>query len=397
MELSKRVMGIAPSLTLKITAMSNELTAQGRNVIGFGAGEPDFTTPQFIKDAAKEALDKGLTKYTPSSGTNDLRKAFADRLYAKYGLEYSPKCIIVSNGAKHSLFNVCQAVLNPGDECIIIAPYWLTYPELVKMADAVPVFVETTEQNGFKVKVEDLQKAVTKKTKAIILNSPSNPSGCVYEKEELIKIAEFALNNHLIVISDEIYDELVYGGKVQTSIATLGEQIKDNTIIVNGLSKTYAMTGWRIGYTASNIKVAEAMDSYQSHAASNPNSIAQYASVAAMKGPQDFIAQLRDTFDKRRLLMHRLLNGIPGLSASLPDGAFYTMLNISGVTGKTYEGKKIKGSLDFSEMLLAATLTAVVPGVAFGADQYVRLSYATSEENIKKGIERIGEFIEMLR
>ena len=397
MKLSKRVMGIAPSLTLKITAMSNELKAQGRNVIGFGAGEPDFGTPQFIKDAAKEALDKGLTKYTPSSGTNDLRKAFADRLYAKYGLEYSPKCIIVSNGAKHSLFNVCQAVLDPGDECIIPAPYWLTYPELVKMADAVPVFVETYEQNGFKVRIEDLQKAVTKNTKAIILNSPSNPCGCVYEKEELAKIADFALNNNLIVISDEIYDELVYGGKKQISIATLGEKIKNNTVIVNGLSKTFAMTGWRIGYTASNKEIAEAMDSYQSHAASNPNSIAQYASVAAMKGPQDFIAQLRETFDKRRLLMHQMINSVPGLSATLPDGAFYIMMNISGIIGKTYEGKEIKGSLDFSEMLLAATLTAVVPGIAFGADQYVRLSYATSEENIKKGIERIGEFIEILK
>jgi aspartate aminotransferase len=397
MKLSDRVMGIAPSLTLKITAMSNELKAQGRNVIGFGAGEPDFTTPQFIRDAAKEALDKGLTKYTPSSGTNDLRKAFADRLLAKYGLEYAPKNIIVSNGAKHSLFNVCQAVLNPGDECIIPAPYWLTYPELVKMAGAVPVYVETTEHDGFKAKVEDLQKAVTPKTKALILNSPSNPCGCVYDKEELIKIAEFALNNKLVVISDEIYDELVYGGKEQTSIATLGEEIKDNTVIINGLSKTYAMTGWRIGYTASNKALAEAMDGYQSHAASNPNSIAQYASVAAMKGPQDFIAQLRDTFDRRRLLMHKLINDIPDISALLPDGAFYIMMNISGLVGKTYEGKPITGSLDFSEMLLAATLTAVVPGVAFGADNFVRLSYATSEDNIQKGIERIGEFVEMLK
>lgn len=396
MQLSKRVMGIAPSLTLKITAMSNELKAQGRNVIGFGAGEPDFGTPQFIKDAAKEALDKGLTKYTPSSGTNDLRKAFADRLHAKYGLEYSPKCIIVSNGAKHSLFNACQAVLDPGDECIIPSPYWLTYPELVKMADAVPVFVETYEQNGFKAKIGDLQKAVTKKTKAIILNSPSNPCGCVYNRQELAQIADFALNNNLIVISDEIYDELVYGGKEQTSIATLGEEIKNNTVVVNGLSKTFAMTGWRIGYTASNKEIADAMDSYQSHASSNPNSIAQYASVAAMKGPQDFIAQLRDTFDKRRLLMHQMINSIPGLSASLPDGAFYIMVNLSGVIGKAYEGKEIKGSLDFSETLLAATLTAVVPGIAFGADKYVRLSYATSEENIKKGIERISEFVEML-
>ncbi len=397
MRLSDRVMGIAPSLTLKITAMSNELKAQGRDVIGFGAGEPDFDTPQFIKDAAKAALDKGMTKYTPSSGINDLRKAFAERLQAKYGLEYPAKNIIVSNGAKHSLFNVCQAVLNPGDECIIPAPYWLTYPELVKMAGAVPVFVETAEQNGFKAKAQDLQKAVTPKTRALILNSPSNPCGCVYDKEELIKIADFAVSNKLIVISDEIYDELVYGGKEQVSIATLGREIKDNTVIVNGLSKTFAMTGWRIGYTASGKELAEAMDSYQSHAASNPNSIAQYASLAAMKGPQDFIAQLRETFDKRRRLMHRLINGIPGLSALMPEGAFYTMMNISGLVGKTYEGKPITGSLDFSEMLLGATLTAVVPGVAFGADRFVRLSYATSEDNIQKGIERIGEFVEMLK
>jgi len=396
MQLSNRVMGIAPSLTLKISAMEKELKAQGRDVVGFGAGEPDFDTPQFIKDAAKTALDKGLTKYTPAEGTKELKEAIAARLNAKYGLSYAPDCITVNNGAKHSLFNVCQAILNPGDECLLPSPYWLTYPELVKMADALPVYVETTEENDFKASVEDLEKALTKKTKALILNSPSNPCGCVYGRQEMQEIADFAVKHGLYVISDEIYDELVYGGREHVSIATLGEEIKERTILVNGMSKAYSMTGWRIGYTASVKELAKAMGSYQSHATSNPNSIAQYASAAALKGPQDFIGEMRHSFEKRRNLMYDMINGIEGLSCRMPDGAFYIMVNISDVIGKTYEGKTITGSLDFSEMLLSATLTAVVPGVAFGADRFVRLSYATSEDKIKKGIERIGEFIEML-
>jgi aspartate aminotransferase len=396
MQLSNRVMGIAPSLTLKISAMEKELKGQGRDVVGFGAGEPDFDTPQFIKNAAKAALDKGLTKYTPAEGTKELKEAIAARLLAKNGLSYAPDCITVNNGAKHSLFNVCQAILNPGDECLLPAPYWLTYPELVKMADAVPVYVETTEENGFLASAADLNKALTKKTKALILNSPSNPCGCVYGREELMAIADFAVKNDLYVISDEIYDELIYGGREHVSIASLGEEIKKRTILVNGMSKAFSMTGWRIGYTASEKELAKAMGSYQSHATSNPNSIAQYASVAALKGPQDFIVQMREAFEKRRNLMYEMINAIPGLSCRMPDGAFYIMVNISGVIGRTYEGKPITGSLDFSEMLLSATLTAVVPGVAFGADRFVRLSYATSEEKIKKGIERIGEFIDML-
>lgn len=396
MQLSERVMGIAPSLTLKISAMEKELKGQGRDVVGFGAGEPDFDTPQYIKDAAKTALDKGLTKYTPAEGTKELKEAIAARLASKYGLSYAPDCITVNNGAKHSLFNVCQAILNPGDECLLPSPYWLTYPELIKMAAAVPVYIETTEENDFKAGIADFEKALTKKTKAIILNSPSNPCGCVYNRKELQDIADFAVKNDLSVISDEIYDELIYGGKEHVSIATLGEEIKKRTVLVNGMSKAYSMTGWRIGYTASEKELAKAMGSYQSHATSNPNSIAQYASVAALKGPQNFVEEMRQAFEKRRNLMYDMINGIEGLSCRMPDGAFYIMVNISGVIGKSYEGKTITGSLDFSEMLLSATLTAVVPGVAFGADRFVRLSYATSEEKIKKGIDRIGEFIEML-
>ncbi len=396
MHLSKRVMDIAPSLTLKITALAKELKAQGRDVIGFGAGEPDFDTPQFIKDAAKDALDKGLTKYTPADGIKELKEAVTKRLSVKCGLDYTPDCIVISNGVKHSLFNCCQAVLNKGDECILPSPYWLTYPELIKMADGIPVIVQTKERDGFKAKASDIKKALTKKTRALILNSPSNPCGSVYDKEELEEIAKIAVENDICVISDEIYDELIYGGKKHISIASLGGDIKKLTILVNGMSKTYAMTGWRIGYTASEKVFAKAMGSYQSHAASNPNTIAQYASVTALNGHQDSIGEMRQAFDKRRILMHDMINSINGLCSRLPDGAFYIMLNISGIIGKTFEGRKITGSLDFSEMLLSSTLTAVVPGIAFGADEYVRLSYAVSEDKIKKGMERIGEFVEML-
>ena len=394
MVLSNKALGIAPSMTLSIDAMAKKLKADGRDVVGFGAGEPDFETPENIKIAAKKALDMGLTRYTPASGMPELKKAIAQRLFNKYGLEYGADDIVVSNGAKHSLFNVFAAILNPGDEVIIPAPYWLTYPELVRMSDGIPVIVETGP--SLKATADDIRNALTSKTKALILNTPSNPCGTVYTRQELEEIAAIALDAQIFVISDEIYDELVYEGE-HVSIASLGPAIKEATIVVNGMSKTYAMTGWRIGYTASTKQLASVMGAYQSHSASNPNSIAQYASIEAINGPQDDVAKMKEAFDRRRKLLCGLINDIDGLSCTVPGGAFYVMMNISKIKGKAYDGVPITNSIEFAEALLKHTLTAVVPGVAFGADDYVRLSYAVKDENIIKGLTRIKEFVQALR
>lgn len=394
MKLSAKALGISPSITLKVTALAKKMQQEGRDVVGFGAGEPDFDTPANIVEAAKTALDKGLTRYTPSAGTLELRKAVADRLARKCGLSYSPGEIVVSNGAKHSLFNAFAAILNPGDEVIIPVPYWVTYPELIRMNDGIPVFLQTDDT--FKATADSIRAAITPNTKALVLNSPSNPCGTVYTRAELEAIAALAVEKEIFVISDEIYDELIYEGE-HVSIASFGEQIKQQTILINGLSKTYAMTGWRIGYTASTKEIAELMDAYQSHATSNPNSIAQYASVEALNGPQDEIARMREAFDARRKLLCSLINDIDGLSCTVPGGAFYVMMNISKAKGKSYNGEMLKDSLDFTELLLKYAETAVVPGVSFGVDDYVRLSYATSEENIRKGMVRIKSFMQALK
>ena len=394
MNLSKKALSISPSITLKISAMAKKMKGEGRDVIGFGAGEPDFDTPENIKNAAKEALDLGLTKYTPASGMPELRAAVAGRLKAKYGLEYAPGDIVISNGAKHSLFNVFAAILNPGDEVIIPVPYWVTYPELVLMSDGVPVFLET--DGTFKASAESIRAAITDKTKALLLNSPSNPCGAVYTAQELKEIADVCLEAGILVVSDEIYDELVYEGD-HVSIASVSPKMKDATILVNGMSKSYAMTGWRIGYTASTGEIASVMGAYQSHAASNPNSIAQYASIEALNGSQDDVKKMKAAFEKRRITLCGLINEIDGLSCTVPSGAFYVMMNISELISKTYDGITIGNSVDFCELLLKNTLTAVVPGVAFGADNYVRLSYATKEDNIVKGMARIKEFVQTIK
>jgi len=394
MKLSDKALGISPSMTLKISAMAKKMQAEGCDVIDFGAGEPDFDTPQNIKDAAKKALDLGLTHYTNASGTPELRAAVAERLKIKYALEYSADDIVISNGAKHSLFNVFATILNPGDEVIIPVPYWLTYPELVRMSDGIPVFLET--DSTFKATAKSIKGAITKNTKALLLNSPSNPSGAVYSKNELVEIAKVALEAGIFVVSDEIYDELIYEGS-HTSIASLGKEIKDATIIVNGLSKTYAMTGWRIGYTASTAEIAKVMGAYQSHAASNPNTIAQYASIEALNGPQEDVANMKAAFNKRRIMLCDLINGIEGVSCTVPQGAFYVMMDISKLKGKTSGDMVINGSLDFTEALLKETMTAVVPGISFGADDYIRLSYATKEENIVNGLKRIDKFVKSLK
>lgn len=396
MQLSKKSMAISGSITLAIDAKAKKMKSEGIDVVGFGAGEPDFNTPLNILESAIEALNKGVTKYTPASGTIELKKSICAKFKKENNLDYKPSQIVISNGAKHSLHNALLAICNPGDEVIISAPYWVSYPELVKMADGVPVFVETKEEEGFKYKKETLLAAITDKTKAIILNSPSNPTGVVYSKDELQMIADIAVEKDIIVISDEIYEKLVYDGVEHYSIAAFNEEIKKRTIVVNGMSKAYAMTGWRIGYTAASEEITEIMSNVQSHATSNPNSIAQYASVVALEGDQDAIEKMRVEFESRRNFMVDKVNSIPLLSCMKPEGAFYVMVNISKLKGKSINGKVINDSLSFCDRLLEEANVAAVPGVAFGADDFIRLSYATSMKNIKEGLERIEKYLSQI-
>jgi aspartate aminotransferase len=396
MILSRKNLSISESLTLAIDAKAKRMKAEGEDVIGFGAGEPDFPTPQFVLEAAKHALNNGMTRYTPSSGTLELREAICRKLKRDNNINYAPDEIIVSNGAKHSLYNVFQAILNPGDEVLIPQPYWLSYPEMVKMADGMPVFIETKEENFFKVSVEDLEQAITPKTKAIIINSPNNPNGCVYNEKELAEIAELAVKKEIFIVSDEIYEEMVYDDAEHISIASLNEDIKGFTLTVNGMSKAYAMTGWRIGYTAGPKEVIKIMNNIQSHSTSNPNSIAQYASTVALDAPKNEIKEMIQEFDKRRLYMVDKINSIPYLSCKRPKGAFYVMMNISKAIGKRWGNKEINGSLSFADALLESKKVTVVPGIAFGADSYVRLSYAVSLDKIQKGLDRIHQFMNEL-
>ncbi len=391
--ISKKAQNISPSITLAISAKAKQMKEEGIDVISFGVGEPDFDTPANIKNAAIEAIKQGHTKYTPASGLPQLKKAICAKLKFDNNLDYNPENIIVSNGAKHSLYNIFQAICDPEDEVIIPAPYWVSYPEMVKMADANPVIVNCTEENEFKVTRGDLLDAITSKTKAIILNSPSNPTGSIYTKTELEEIAQIAVDHNIAVITDEVYEKLVYDGEKHISIASLNEKIKDLTITVNAMSKCYAMTGWRIGYTASHVTVAKAMNSMQSHATSNPNSIAQHASIEGLTGDQSSVEKMRLAFDERRKYMVRRVNEINGLSCIVPKGAFYIMMNIKQLIGTTVKGITINGSMDFSELLLEQANVAVVPGVAFGVDEFVRLSYANSLENIEEALNRIDNLL----
>ncbi|MDI3518951.1 MAG: aspartate aminotransferase [Caldanaerobacter sp.] len=392
MNLSQNALQITPSMTLEITAKAKQLKAQGVDVIDFGVGEPDFDTPSYIKEAAIDAIKRGYTKYTPSSGIPELKKAICEKLLKDNGLSYTPEQIVVSNGAKHSIYNALSAILNPGDEVIIPVPYWLSYPEMVRLAYGKPVFVHTKEENDFKITAEELENAITPKTKAIILNSPNNPSGAVYTKEELEEIARVVEEANIFVISDEIYEKLIYEGE-HVSIASFGEKIKELTIVVNGMSKAYAMTGWRIGYTASSLEIAKVMSNIQSHTTSNPNSIAQYASVAALQGGEEEIEKMKEEFNRRRLYMVERVNKIKDLKCSTPKGAFYVMVNIEKYIGRELNGKTINGSLDFASALIDGANVAVVPALPFGMDNYIRMSYATSLENIKKGLDRIEDFL----
>lgn len=386
-------------MTLAISAKSKRLKSQGYDVIGFGAGEPDFDTPEYIKQAARKALDDGFTKYTPASGTDSLKQEICKKFARDNNLEYETDNILVSCGAKHSLYNTFQALLNPGDEVIIPRPYWVSYPEMVKMGDGQPVYVDVNEENKFRMTPENFKEKISPKTRALILNTPSNPHGAVYRKTEIEKIAEIALDNDIIIVSDEVYEYLVYDGMEHYSTAALSPEVKEQTITINAMSKSYAMTGWRVGYAAGNKKLIKAMSNIQSHSTSNPNSIAQKASTAALKETQkarQAIQKMYEAFDDRRKFMYREINDSELLSSVLPEGAFYTLMNISKIIGMSYKGEEIKGSLDFADALLDAQQVAVVPGIAFGADQFVRLSYASSIENIEQGLRRIKKFADGL-
>ncbi|MGE5630894.1 MAG: pyridoxal phosphate-dependent aminotransferase [Caulobacteraceae bacterium] len=392
-KVSKKIANIAPSMTLAIDAKLKQMIADGVKVYGFGAGEPDFDTPKYIRDAAIEAINKGFTRYTAAQGTMDLRKAICAKLERENGLKYNPSQIIASSGAKHSLTNAFAAILNPGDEVIVPVPYWVSYTEIIKLNDGVPVLVATKKENNFKMTKDELLGAITGKTKAILINTPSNPTGAVYSEKELRDIAEVAVDKNLFVVSDEIYERLVYDGKKHVSIATLGDEIKELTIIINGMSKAYAMTGWRLGYVAANEKIIKAMSSVQSHAVSHPSSITQYASTVALNGPQDDTNKMIAEYEKRRNYMYNRFNAMEGLSCIKPEGAFYVYVNIDSLLGRELCSTKLNSSLDFAQVMLEKGHVAVIPGAAFGTDNYIRLSYATSMEVIKTGLDRFESFI----
>jgi aspartate aminotransferase len=386
-KISTKAASLTPSLTLSIDAKAKALKAQGEDVVGFGAGEPDFDTPQHIKEAAAKALSEGFTKYTPSSGIPELRQAIADKFKQEYGLEYKPSQIIVSCGGKHSCFNVIFATCEEGDEVIIPSPYWLSYPEMVKLAGAKPVIIETTDKTEFKVTPEQLRAAITPRTRLFILNSPSNPTGTVYTPEEIKALGDICVEKGILIMSDEIYDKLVYDGAVHKSVATFSKAHYEHTIIVHGFSKAYSMTGWRLGYLAAPEPIAKAIDAVQSHSTSNPTSFAQKGALAALKGPQDHLKIWLEEYSKRRMYAWQRLNSMPGISCVNAKGAFYLFPNISGTGLK---------STEFCARLLEQEKVAAVPGIAFGADDYIRISYATSMTNIEKGLDRMERFVRNL-
>lgn len=398
MSVSKKVSGIAPSLTLEITAKAKKMKAEGISVIGFGAGEPDFNTPEYIIEAAKKALDIGFTKYTPAAGMVELKKAICDKFYNDNQLQYEPNQIVISSGAKSSLYHAICALVDDGDEVILPSPFWLTYPELIKLAGGVCVYVTAKKENGYKMTAEQFENAITAKTKCLILNTPNNPTGAVYTEEEIKAIAKVAEKHGIYVVSDEIYEKLVYDGEKHYSIAQYSEFMKEHTVIINGMSKTYAMTGWRIGYLAAPLAIAKAISSMQSHTTSNACSIAQYASVAALADPkgEEFIGKMQKVFDERRKLMIKMLSNVKDIICIEPKGAFYVFVNVSKLYGKSFDGVKIDGSLSFADAALKKGV-ALIPGVAFGNDECIRLSYAISKEDIEEGLNRLIQFISELK
>ncbi|NCO36424.1 MAG: aspartate aminotransferase [Armatimonadetes bacterium CG2_30_59_28] len=392
MQTSSRANRIQPSPTLAVTAKAKQMKAEGIDVVSFGAGEPDFDTPDHIKMAAIKALASGDTKYTPSSGTLQLRKAVCRKLQEENGLEYEPAQIIVSCGAKHSLYNIFQAMLNPGDEVVIPAPYWVSYPDQVLLADGKPVIISAGDSSKFKISPQQLREAMTDNTVAVVINSPSNPTGATYSPDALRELAEVILEHPTAVaISDEIYEKIVYDGREVVSIASVLPEMKERTVVVNGLSKCASMTGWRMGYAASVKSLAAAMDKIQSQSTSNPTSFIQPACIVALEQSRDFVNMMVEAFDQRRRRITELLNDIPGLTMDLPEGAFYAFANASGVMGKTFNGVTVNNSGELSGYLLDHAKVAVVPGNGFGLDTHIRLSYATSMENIEEGLRRIKE------
>lgn len=397
-KVSDRVGAIAPSMTLAISAKANELKAAGERVINFGVGEPDFDTPAHIRQAAKDALDKGYTRYVAAAGLPALKKAVCKKLKDDNGLDYNPSQIIISNGAKHSIFNAVFATVNPGDEVIIPAPYWLTYPEVVKSCGGVPVYVYASKEAEYKVTAAQIEKAVTAKTKMLILNSPSNPTGAVYTESEIRDIAAVCEKHQILVLSDEIYEKLIYCGLKHFSIAAVSPAMKELTIVINGVSKSYAMTGWRLGYLACAENIAKAIASFQSHSTSNVNTMTQYATLAALGGDDSEMKKMVAAFGARRDRMIEILDGYKplGLDYVKPYGAFYVMLIVDKFFGAKCHGQVLKGSMDVADALLTYKKVAATPGVCFGEDSAIRLSYALSMDDMTEGLEKIAEFFKEL-
>ena len=393
----KEISGIAAavqaSTTMKVDALYKQMKADGMDVVGFGAGEPDFDTPDNIKEAAHKAIRDGQTKYTPSSGMPVLRQAVADRFNTDYGTDYTSGQIVVASGAKHSIYAALRTVLNPGDEVVLPAPYWVTYAEAVRMAGGIPVVISAPESSGFKMGCEQFEAAVTDKTKLFILNNPSNPTGMLYETDQLRTLTDICIKHDLYILSDEVYYKFVYDGRKFTSVAELGDDAVERAIIVNGVSKTYAMTGWRIGYTASNPRLADVMGNYLSHSTSSPSTISQIAAIEALSGPQDSVEVMRGEYEKRRDYIVQRINSIDGVSCLKPEGAFYVMLNIAKLLGKNLGGMLINNSDDFSLAFLQSGLVATVSCSGFGCDGFVRLTYSASMDTIREGMDRLERFV----
>lgn len=392
-ELSNIAVAVQASTTMAIDALAKQMKADGIDVIGFGAGEPDFNTPDHIKAAADKAITENVTRYTPASGTVALKQAICDRMKLDCDIDYAPNQVVVSSGAKHCVYIALRALVNPGDEVILPAPFWVSYLELIKMVGGQPVIVTAEESAGFKMTAEQLEAAITPKTKVLILNNPSNPTGMVYSKEELEAITRVCVEKDIYIISDEIYYSLLYDGTHFTSVASLGDDVRDRTILINGVSKAYAMTGWRIGYAIAEPKLAKVMGNFLSHSTGSPCAISQAASVAALTGPQDSAKAMRQAFEERRNYLVERMNQIDGVSCIKPEGAFYVMMNIEKLLGKTIHGEVIHSSDDFSTAFLKHALVATVPCSGFGAPNFVRWSYATSMDNIKKGLDRLEAFL----
>lgn len=392
-ELSRIASSIAPSSTLAINSLYQQMKAEGKDALGFGVGEPDFNTPEHIKAAGIRAIEENKTRYTAASGTMELKEAICYRLKQDFDVDYTPAEIAVASGAKHSLFIALQCLLNPGDEVILPAPYWVSYAEMIRMCGAIPVVIESTHEDDFKITAEKLRAAITDKTKALILNNPSNPTGMIYDRTELQALADVCVAEDLYIVSDEIYYCLVYDDRAYTSVASLGEKVRERTILVNGVSKAYAMTGWRIGFTAAPAHITKIMSNYVGHSTAAPSTISQAAAVEAFRGSQESVAMMRAAFQQRRDYMVERMNAIPHVSCLKPEGAFYVMMNLDEVLGHTIRGHEINSSADFAAAFVQEEMVATVPGSAFGTDHYIRWSYATDMDTIRKAMDRLENFM----